>query len=170
VESADVLAIVVAFSTAAGNGRDGDVRSSRREDGCVRAVLENNTVTAVIVRTVRLELIHIEFSILSSVTNSASHLFLLAWLLADRLTAGLASTSVIVVILHTPVVPPGFVDVTLGSLSASLVITAVCHYNRCGRGDVTRWNRKFRDSLIGSNRDITCHIIFWMWCAILLTR
>ena len=170
MESADVLAFVVAFSTAAGNGRDGNVRSSRREDGCVRAVLENNAVTAVIVRTVGLELINIEFSILSSVTNSASHLFLLAWLLAHRLTAGLASTSVIVIILHTPVVPPGFVDVTPGSLSASLVITAVCHYNRCRRGDVSRWYRNFRDSLIGSNRDITSHVVLYQWCAFLLTR
>ena len=170
MESADVFAFVVAFSAAAGNGRDGNVRSSRRKDGCVRAVLENNAVTAVIVRTVGLELIHIEFSILSSVTNSASHLFLLAWLLAHRLTAGLASTSVLVVILCTPVVPPRFVDVAPGSLSASLVITAVCHYNRCWRGDVTRWNRNFRDSLIWSNRYITSHIVFWMWGTILLTR
>jgi len=52
VESADIFAFVVAISATAGNGRDGNIRSSRRIDGCVSAVLENYTVTAVVVRTV----------------------------------------------------------------------------------------------------------------------
>jgi len=55
VEGTDVLASVIALLTATWNGRDGDDRCGRRNDGSVGAILEHDAVTTVIVGVVGLE-------------------------------------------------------------------------------------------------------------------
>jgi hypothetical protein len=166
MESADVLAGIVACSATARDRRNWNDFSGRN-DCSVCAVLENNAVTTLIISVVCFECRCVEVFIQSGIANPASH-----FLLARSGTNGLLLTpALLIATFTTPVVPPGLVDVTPGSLSASLVITAVCHRYRCGRGDVTRWNRNFWDSHIGSNnRNITSHVVFCLWCAFLLTR
>jgi hypothetical protein len=55
VEGTDVLARVIASSTATWDGRDRDNICGRRNDGSVGAILEHDAVTTVIVGVVGLE-------------------------------------------------------------------------------------------------------------------
>ena len=55
MEGTDVLARVIASSTATWDGRDRDNICGRRNDGSVGAILEDDAVTPVIVGVVCLE-------------------------------------------------------------------------------------------------------------------
>lgn len=151
MESADVLARVVASSPTAGDGRHWNDLGGRRNDGSVGAVLENDAVTILIIGVVCLEGRSVEGVILSSITNSASLLLLLAdsdtigvllllllALSALRLATVSSLTSVVTsTTFSTPVIPPRLVDITSGSFATNLEIAAVCNHNRCRRSNVT---------------------------------
>lgn len=144
MESADILAGVVAFSTTAGDGWNWNDFGGRRNDGSVGAVLENNAVATLIVGVVCLEGRGVECIILSSIANPTSLLLLLAnsdtfgmlllLLMACTLRLATVATSAT---FNTPVVPPGLINIASGSFTANLEIAAICDHNRFGRSNIT---------------------------------
>jgi hypothetical protein len=74
----------------------------------------------------------------------------------------------VLVSLDTPVVPEWSVYVAYWSLSASLVITAVSHYNRDDWWSDISWRWNNRDGLVGSDGLVT-NLIFSP-CAVWLAR
>lgn len=140
MESADVFASIIAFSTTAGNRRNWDDLRGRN-DSSVGAVLENDAITAIIIGVVRLEGGGIEGIIHSCVANSASHLLLFArcftdWLLATAVVATVTTITTIAA-FSTPVIPPGLINIASGSFTANLEIAAICDHDRSRRSNVT---------------------------------
>jgi len=148
MEGTDVVASVIAILTATWNGRDGDDRCGRRNDGSVGAILEHDAVTTVIVGVVGLEGRGVEWVILSCIANSASLLSLLARSGTHLLLASTLRLLMAAFIVSSPVVPPGLVNVASGSFTANLEIAAICDDNRSGWSNVTRRNRNFWNSNI----------------------
>ena len=151
MEGTDVLARVIASSTATWDGRDRDNICGRRNDGSVGAILEDDAVTPVIVGVVCLEVRGVKCVILSRIANSASLLSLYTrcdassdCLLTSTLLLLLGSAFVV----STPVAPPGLVNIASGSFTANLEIAAICDHDGSGRSNVTRRNRNFWDSNI----------------------
>lgn len=138
MESADVLAGIVAFRATARNRRNWN-NFRGRNDCSVSAVLENNAVTTLIISVVCFEGRCVEAFIQCSIANPASH-----FLLARSGTNGLLLASALwIASITAPVVPPGLINIASGSFTANLEVAAVCDHDRGGRCNVTWWFRNF---------------------------
>ncbi len=138
MESADVLAGIVACSATARDRRNWN-NFSGRKDCSVCAVLENNAVTTLIISVVCFECRCVEVFIQSGIANPASH-----FLLARNGTNGLLLTpALLIATFTTPVVPPGLINIASGSFTANFEVAAVCDHDRGGWSYVSRWFRNF---------------------------